>query len=115
MKEANVIIVYTLSLLCGLEIFRMRNVGVLLFILACTAMTITGELNFSLKGTIIQGTCQIFESSRLVLQSILLSGAMKLDALTYNLIVMPLCFCALAVLLGVDRIYPGLFGDDLQT
>merc|ERR1719343_1496666 len=106
MKESNVIIVYTFSLVCGLEIFSMRNVGVLLFILACTTMTITGELNFSLKGTLVQGTCQIFESSRLVLQSILLSGAMKLDALTYNLIVMPLCFCSLAVLLNIDGVYP---------
>lgn len=115
MKQSNVVIVYVLSFFCGLEVLRARNLLILLFILTCTTMTITGEMNFSLKGTLIQGSCQVFESIRLVLQSILLGGAMKLDALTYNLFVMPFCFCSIAVLLGIDYVSPGLFGKDLQT
>lgn len=115
MKQSNVVIVYVLSLFCGLEVLRARNVMILLFIIACTTMTITGEIDFSLKAFIIQGSCQIFESSRLVLQSIILGAAMKLDALTYNLFVMPCCFCSLLVLLGIDHVSPGLIGDDLQT
>merc|ERR1740117_191907 len=54
LKEANVILVYVFSLAVGLELFVWRNVYILVFILFCTALTVKGELNFSLRGTLIQ-------------------------------------------------------------
>mmetsp|Transcript_33860 Transcript_33860/g.97367 ORF Transcript_33860/g.97367 Transcript_33860/m.97367 type:complete len:403 (+) Transcript_33860:70-1278(+) len=98
MKEANLALVYTLSLVAALERFNWRNAWILVCIIMATSLTIHGELNFSWTGFSLQGTSQLFESSKIVLQAMLLSShGKKLDAMTYVLLVMPLC----AVVLGV--------------
>mmetsp|Transcript_20115 Transcript_20115/g.46881 ORF Transcript_20115/g.46881 Transcript_20115/m.46881 type:complete len:374 (+) Transcript_20115:141-1262(+) len=115
MKQGNVIIVYVLSLLVGLEALRTRSVLLLSFILLCTGLTVQGELNFSLIGFLVQGGSQLLECLRLILQSFLLSGSMKLDVLTYNLIVMPLCALALLTLVMVNHFTDGsLFSGGLM-
>lgn len=97
MKEANLVLVYTFSLIAALEKFSWRSVGLLAFIIFATTLTIHGEVNFSWTGFLIQGAGQIFECCKIVLQAVLLTSAgRKLDALTYVMLVMPLC----AVLLG---------------
>jgi len=97
MKEANLVLVYTFSLIACLEKFSWRSVGILGFIIFATTMTIHGEVNFSMTGFIIQGTGQVFECCKIVLQAMLLSNAgRKLDALTYVMLVMPLCAVLLA-------------------
>jgi len=102
MKEANLVLVYALSLLFSLERFSWRSIRILTGILLATAMTIRGEAHFSAVGFTIQGVSQIFESMKIVLQAMLLSNAgKKLDALTYILLVMPLCFLVLGSLLCV--------------
>jgi len=98
MKEANLVLVYVFSLFAALERFSWRSVGILVFIIFATTLSIHGEVNFSMTGFIIQGTSQLFECCKIVLQAMLLSSAgRKLDALTYVMLVMPLC----AAILGV--------------
>merc|ERR1719265_906960 len=70
-------------------------------------LTIHGEVNFSMTGFLIQGTGQIFECCKIVLQAMLLSAAgRKLDALTYVLLVMPLCAVCLGAGMGVLVAFP---------
>jgi hypothetical protein len=98
MKEANLVLVYVLSLFVMLESFKWRNVIILMFIIAATTMTIVGELKFSMTGFLVQGSSQLFECSKIVLQALLLSevaGGKKLDAMSYVLVVTPLCFIEL--------------------
>lgn len=93
MKEANVAIVYIFSLMVGLEFFRLRNIAVLVAIMAATTLSVTGEVRFSTPGFLIQGASQCFECTRIVMQGLLLSGeGTKLDTLSYVLVVMPFCF-----------------------
>lgn len=108
MKEANLVLVYGFSLFVALEIFCWDKLKIIVMILIATTMTIHSELKFSWTGFALQGTSQLFESSKIVLQAMLLSHAgRKLDVLTYVLIVMPLCFCVLgSILLTLLYIHP---------
>jgi hypothetical protein len=107
MKEANLVLVYVLSLMASLEKFSWRSVGILVFIVFATTMTIHGEVNFSWTGFAIQGVGQIFECCKIVLQAMLLSSAgRKLDALTYVLLVMPLCALVLGIGMGLLMAFP---------
>lgn len=98
MKEANLVLVYFLSLLFALEQFRLRSIVILLFICAATSLTIVGELKFSWTGFAMQGTSQLFECGKIVLQSVLLSEAgKKLDVMSYLVLVAPACFGVLCI------------------
>jgi len=99
MKEANVVLVYGFSLIAALETFSGRHAQVLVCVLLATTLTIQGELHFSLAGFLIQASGQIFESLRIVLQGVLLTGK-KLDPMTYQLLISPLCFLFLASFMG---------------
>mmetsp|Transcript_54433 Transcript_54433/g.95510 ORF Transcript_54433/g.95510 Transcript_54433/m.95510 type:complete len:369 (-) Transcript_54433:104-1210(-) len=93
MKEANLVLVYAFSLVVALETFSWTKGKVLFAIMVATFFTIHGELHFSMLGFIIQGTGQLFESLKIVFQGYVLSNSgRKLDALSYVLLVMPLCF-----------------------
>jgi len=91
LKECNIIIVYAFSLVAALEIFSWRHVQVILFAMVAASLTISGELHFSMDGFMIQVSSMVCECLRIVLQSVLLSGK-KLDALSYVLVVSPVCF-----------------------
>jgi hypothetical protein len=107
MKEANLVLVYTFSLIAALEKFSWRSIGILVFVILATTLTIHGEVNFSMTGFIIQGSGQVFESLKIVLQAMLLSNAgRKLDALTYVMLVMPLCAVCLGAGIGLLTIFP---------
>lgn len=108
MKEANLALVYTLSLVVALEKFSWRMVGILICVMMATALTIHGEMHFSKLGFAIQGISQLFESTKIVLQAMLLSSAgRKLDVLTYVLLVMPFCFLVLGTLFLILKfVYP---------
>lgn len=98
MKEGNLVLVYLLSLAAALEVFSWRHVQVLLIVVFATTLTIKGELHFSLLAFAMQGTGQLFESVRIVLQMLVLTSAgQKLDALTYMLLVTPICVAVLTV------------------
>eukprot|EP00929_Paragymnodinium_shiwhaense_P113392 TRINITY_DN81684_c0_g1_i1.p1 TRINITY_DN81684_c0_g1~~TRINITY_DN81684_c0_g1_i1.p1 ORF type:complete len:390 (+),score=92.23 TRINITY_DN81684_c0_g1_i1:151-1320(+) len=96
MKEANLVLVYVFSLAFALEKFSWRNAQILFVILVATAMTIHGEVNFSLHGFLIQLGSQLMECMKIVLQVMLLTGQAKLDVMSYVLLVTPLCFLLLA-------------------
>jgi len=101
MKEANVMIVYALSLAWGSEIFHNARARVLLCILFSTSMAVEGELAFSLKGFLIQGGSQLFECSKVVLQAALLCAptAQKIDPLSFSLFLQLSCFVVLGIVL----------------
>jgi hypothetical protein len=100
MKESNLVLVYAFSLVGALETFGWTKVKIIVMMLCATGLTIHGEVNFSMKGFVIQATGQLFESSKIVLQVLLLSSAgRKLDVLTYVLLVMPACFLVLGCML----------------
>jgi len=90
-KQSNVIIVFALSLLLGLEQFRARMVLVLFGVMLATTLTVHGEVNFSLTGLVIQLLCNFAESSKVVMQGVLLSGALRLDPMSFVAVVSPLC------------------------
>lgn len=107
MKEANLVLVYAFSLIAALERFSYRSMTILGFIIFATTLTIHGEVNFSWTGFVIQGLGQIFESAKIVLQAMLLTSAgRKLDALTYVMLVMPLCALILGAGMGVLIVFP---------
>jgi len=107
MKEANLVLVYVFSLVAALEKFSWRSISILAFIIFATTLTIHGEVNFSWTGFVIQGLGQVFESAKIVLQAMLLTSAgRKLDALTYVMLVMPLCAVILGAGMGVLIVFP---------
>jgi len=96
MKMSNVVIVYALSLCVALERFSYDRVAVLVALLLATAMTVEGEAHFSIQGFLSQGISQVFGCLVLIQQGLLLSGSnRKLDALSYTLLVSPVCLCFL--------------------
>mmetsp|Transcript_144271 Transcript_144271/g.402095 ORF Transcript_144271/g.402095 Transcript_144271/m.402095 type:complete len:397 (+) Transcript_144271:91-1281(+) len=107
MKESNLVLVYLASLAAALEHFRCRNLGLLCAIAFATTLTVKGEVHFSATGFALQGTSQVFESLKIVLQGVLLSaGGVKLDALTYVLLMTPGCLFFLVCLLVYLYVQP---------
>jgi len=100
LKEFNVVMVYGMSLLAGLEIFTWIKMSVILSITFATLMTIRGEMHFSLAGFAFQGTGQVVESLKIVLQVLLLTRSYgKIDPLSYILLFIPFCFLFLGAFL----------------
>jgi len=89
MKEGNMFLVYSLSLVAGLERFQSTQARVLSCLALSTALTIEGELSFSIAGFTLQSCSQIMECLKIVWQSSMLSGKRRLDSLSYNLLVQP--------------------------
>jgi len=100
MKEANIVLVYALSLMALVEVFKWRNFGILCFIVLSTSLCIHGELHFSWRGFVLQGTSQLAESCKIVLQALVLSGNSKLDPMSYVLLVAPTCAVSLLLIGG---------------
>lgn len=110
LKEANVVIIYSLSLLAALERFSWQNLGILGGIVAATTLTVTGELHFVPVGLVIQLAAMLFECTRIVLQALLLSpNGHKLDPLSYCCLVTPVCLCVIGVsLVALSHLTPGV-------
>jgi len=101
MKEGNMFLVYSLSLVAGLERFQSTQARVLSCLALSTALTIEGELSFSMAGFTLQCCSQIMECLKIVWQSSMLSagGKCQLDPLTYNLLVQPATAMVLTIIL----------------
>jgi hypothetical protein len=92
MKEGNIPLVYLFSVIAALEVVHWQRIRVLIVIVFATLLTIKGELDFKWLGFMVQGTGQVFETVRIVLQAMMLNGkGLNLDVLTYMLLVMPAC------------------------
>jgi len=91
MKESNIVLVYILSMVAQIECFDSARARLLFCLFLSTSLTVQGELAFDVRGFAIQGSSQLLECSKIVLQSVLLSaaGSKGLDALSYNLMVQP--------------------------
>jgi len=105
MKETNMVLVYTFSLLAGLEMFTWNHMKIIVVILFASFMTVEGELDFSMVGFLVQGAGLLCECTKVVLQGFLLSSAgMKLDAPSFVLLVSPLCLVALIAVMGAIQV-----------
>lgn len=103
MKESNIVLVYALSMMAQIERFESTRARILFCLFLSTSLTVQGELSFDVRGFAIQGTSQLMECSKIVLQAVLLSaaGSKGLDALSYNLMVQPTTAISVATYLGV--------------
>jgi len=101
MKEGNLVLVYFLSLLASLEVFQWKHFQVLCCVIFATSLTIKGEFNFSTYAFCLQAVGQLFECSRIVMSTILLTreGGKKLDAFTYLLLITPICMLMIGLLI----------------
>jgi hypothetical protein len=102
MKEGNLVLVYGLSLVAGLDRYHGLRLQVVLCLLLATLLAVYGENDFSQKGFVRQGASQLLEATKTVLQLILLSkpGFGNLDPYTYNLLVQPAMACLIAIVLS---------------
>jgi len=98
MKEGNVIIAFLMSCAAGLQAMNRVRCAIIAWIIAGSAMAVSGEVNFVFVGFVYQLISQLAECSRAVMGEVVLSGGgLKLDPLSYTLFVAPAC---LAVLVG---------------
>lgn len=94
MKQTNVVTIYILSVIVGLEALRRCSTMLLLTILSGAIMAVRGELHFVFKGFMLQMVSSWSEATKVVFQSFLMSGQAKLDPLTLLLFMAPACFVA---------------------
>eukprot|EP00928_Gymnodinium_smaydae_P063093 TRINITY_DN46776_c0_g1_i1.p1 TRINITY_DN46776_c0_g1~~TRINITY_DN46776_c0_g1_i1.p1 ORF type:complete len:364 (-),score=77.40 TRINITY_DN46776_c0_g1_i1:92-1183(-) len=92
LKESNVVIVYVMALVAGMEKFSWTHLKLICLICFASAGTLKGELHFTMIGFTIQMLCCLAGSLKITLQGVLLnSQGMKFDALSYMILVMPVC------------------------
>jgi len=102
LKEANVVFIYLTAIAFGLAAFKWLQMRLICFVVVATMMSVKGDLTFAWAGFYIQCACCVAETSKITLQSLLLSSAGRgLDPLSYMLLVMPLCAVIFGTLLLV--------------
>jgi hypothetical protein len=103
MKGGDLVVVYVLSLLAGLEVFHGVRSRVLFCLLMSTALTVQGEVYFSATAFFVQASSQFADGSKVVLQGLLMSAASsyRIDPYTFNLLAQPMVATLLLVFLGV--------------
>lgn len=113
MKEGNIVLIYLFSLLARIEPTCWQNATIILCIVAATSLTIHGEVHFSPSGFVFQALALLFGSSKLVVQAVMLSpSGLKLDVLSYILLVNPLSMALLGLLIWpAAYILPGTTFD----
>merc|ERR1719265_1549454 len=98
MKQSNVAFMFCLSCIVGSQAPDRLKVMLVLWITAGASMAVTGEMKFVLVGFLIQLVSQWSECGKNILQEWILSGSeIKLDPLTYQLFMAPLCLVLLVV------------------
>merc|ERR1719181_145388 len=106
MRGGTAVFGYILGLFLFMERLNNTKVCVLLVLLLATALTICGASSFSLAGFALQGAAMLCESVRGSLQALLLSrNGWRLDALTYVLLVMPVCMVLLTCICAAKDIF----------
>jgi len=94
MKQSNIVTIYALSLLAGLEAPRRCSLWLLLLVLAGASLAVEGELHFQARGFLLQAASSLSEAAKVVAQSVLMAGEHRLDALTMVLFMAPACLLA---------------------
>lgn len=113
LKEANIALVFAMSVVLGLMKFQ-KVAALLLAVITTGAMLAAyGTVEVVLVGIIIQGMSQLFEVTKIVTQNVLMnSRGMKLDPLTLVLFMAPVCLLFL-VPLSAYMVH-GQWGDVIQ-
>jgi len=101
MKQWNVVIIYAFSVLAGLEALRRCSIVLLTFIICGVLLAIRGQLHFELAGFVLQVISSLSEATKVIMQGVLMSGSLKLDALTMVLFMAPACLLTNIVPLAV--------------
>jgi drug/metabolite transporter (DMT)-like permease len=98
MKQTNVALMFGLSCLVGSQVCDRMKVLIIMWIMAGAAMAVEGEVKFVLVGFLVQVGSQLGECMKNILQEYILSGSeIKLDPLTYQLFMCPVCLLVLCV------------------
>ncbi|CAK0851066.1 unnamed protein product [Prorocentrum cordatum] len=114
MKEANVVLVFLFSAMCGLQFINRQRVFVIAWVILGSTLCVSGELNFVFIGFMIQGLSQFAECMRAVIAEIVLSGNdFKLDPMSYTMFVAPVCLLVLVI--GNALIWEQAVLDDLAV
>lgn len=96
MKGFNICIIFALSCWVGSQVFDRMKFVIVCWIMCGLALAVTGEIHFVLIGFLFQLTSQLGDVSRQIMQEWILNASdVKLDPLTYLLLIAP---CSLAVL-----------------
>mmetsp|Transcript_725 Transcript_725/g.1732 ORF Transcript_725/g.1732 Transcript_725/m.1732 type:complete len:340 (-) Transcript_725:158-1177(-) len=114
MKEANVVLVFGLSAIVGMQTFTRARVVALIWILAGATMSVSGEIQFVLMGFLLQAVSQLGECCKNVLGEWMMTrSSFRLDPLTYTLSMAPVALVPLAIgtLMTADS---AVFADFLQ-
>jgi len=90
MKEANIITVYTISVILGLERFDLVQAFILLNLVIATLLSVDGELHFSSYGAILQGIACLADATKNIMSSLLLSGSGRLDPMSFQCLISPM-------------------------
>lgn len=99
MKEANVVVVFALGSLIGLQQCTRSRFVVLVWILFGACMAIRGEVQFVWFGFVVQTISQLGECGKTVLgEWIMRESSLKLDPLTYTMFMSPVCLSILVVM-----------------
>jgi len=115
LKETNVVLVYLMALAAGMEKFTWTNWKLLMCICMASFGTMKGELHFTWIGFSIQMLCCVTGSFKITLQGVLLnSQGMKFDALSYIILVMPICAFIQLSFLGTSALMGGPGGMDFM-
>eukprot|EP00929_Paragymnodinium_shiwhaense_P070995 TRINITY_DN3606_c1_g1_i1.p1 TRINITY_DN3606_c1_g1~~TRINITY_DN3606_c1_g1_i1.p1 ORF type:complete len:509 (+),score=133.48 TRINITY_DN3606_c1_g1_i1:52-1578(+) len=94
MKQSNVVTIYFMCVVAGLEELRRCNVLLLIIVIFGAGMAVQGEMHFLLVGFLLQAASSLSEATKVILQSMLMSGSEKLDSLSMVLVMAPACFLA---------------------
>jgi len=90
MKESNIITVYILSLVWGMETFDALQVYTLIALVVATGFSMDGELAFSGRGMLLQGIGCLADATKNIMSSLLLSGIGRLDPLSFSCLISPM-------------------------
>jgi len=96
MKEGNVMLVFVFSCIVGLQSFTRLRCLVIVWVIIGATISVSGEVHFKWLGFIYQAISQLAEVSRMIMGEIVLSGR-KLDPLTYNMFLAPICLFVLII------------------
>merc|ERR1719327_247246 len=94
MKQSNIVVIYTFSVLCSLEALRHCSVTLLFITLCGSLLAVHGELHFHIVGFVLQMISSLSEAAKVIIQGILMSGSYKLDPMTMVLFMAPACLFA---------------------
>jgi len=98
MKEANVVLVFIFSAMCGLQVVNRQRTFVIGWVILGSSLCVSGEMNFVFIGFLIQGFSQFAECMRAVIAELVLTGNdFKLDPLSYTMFVAPVCLLVLVI------------------